>query len=344
MTTPRSAVLAAALGVWPTGLAAQGRLVVRGVVSSDSAAVAYASVELGAGRRIFADASGAFVFPNVPPGNYRLSVRQVGYAPLDTTVNADSSAATILIALHHLPVRLRAIAVSADPRCHAGLGGGDDGNADLPIILAQLFENARRYQLLADEYPFVYRMERAASEIGAQENTTWQGIDTITVRSDERLKYEPGRIFRPGLGPRGRPARVVQVPQLADLADSTFSARHCFRYAGETALDGVAAVLVAFDARRPLLSFDVEGEAWLDARSWRLLRVGVRVVPADALPDLLSIEVVADFREIQPNVLVPRRIFTLTRTAGFRRRPLGRQEEEQRLLTVHFLRPLGGLP
>src|SRR6185503_15650805 len=139
-----------------------------------------------------------------------------------------------------------------------------------------------------------------SSEINRREATTWQGIDTITIRSDQRFRYVPGGLFRRGLGPRGRPARVIQVPQLADLADSAFRARHCFRYAGETSLDGVAALLVAFDARRPLLAFDVEGEAWLDARTWRLLRIGVRVVPADFLPNMLSLEVVADFREIQP--------------------------------------------
>jgi hypothetical protein len=331
---------AAALSI-PALMRAQDRSL-RGVVTSDSAPVPYAIVELRPGRRIFTDERGAFTLLHVAPGRIRLEVRQIGFAPLDTILDGDS-ASSVRLALRRLAMRLPAITVAAGACQGSGESVPPDGG-DLSVILSQLLEHARRFQLMADEYPFVYRMQRASSEINRRESTTWQGIDTITIRSDQRLRYEPGRIFRPGLGPRGRPARVVQVPQLPDLADSAFRARHCFRYAGETSLDGVPALLVAFDARRPLLSFDVDGEAWMDARTWQLLRVGIRVVPAEALPDMLSLEVLADFREILPFVLVPKRILTVTALSGRAGQPFGRQEEEQRLLNVHFLRPLGAVP
>ena len=315
-------------------LAAQERVTLRGSITGDSAAIPFAVVEIDHGSRVFTDARGAFVMPGLARGAHALRVRQVGYEPADTTISMDADL-HVSITLRHLPMRLRAIAVTAGA-C-AATETGDDA---LAIIFGQVLENARRLQLLADEYPFVYRMQRAATEIGPNEETVWQGIDTVALKSDERWRYVPGGLFRQGLGPRGRPARVVRVPQLADFADSAFRERHCFRYAGVTQLDGRPSLLVEFTVRPAVPSFDVAGSVWLDAGTYQVRRIAVRVVPEDALPDVSGIEMMTDFREMQPHIVLPRRILTVTRTRGGRRAPGGRQEEEQRLLGVHFLRPL----
>jgi len=339
---PSLAALAALATAVPAPARAQeSAAVLRGRIETDSGIpLPYAMVRLAPlGRRQFADAHGLFAFAAVPEGVYRLAVRQIGFVPLDTAVTLPAGATALRLQLRHLPVRLTAIDVEAEGPCRVGSTAGAHDPALAPIF-AQLFVNAERFELLADEYPFVYRMQRAATELNLRDETVWQAMDTIDVRSDERWKYEPGQLLRPGLGPGGRPARLVQVPQLPDLADSAFRARHCFTFLGEVELAGSPALLIGFRAAEGLLSLDAEGQAWLDARTYAVRRISFDVVPAWAIPNTQSISVTADFREVQPFVLVPRRIFTLTQLVTQSGGPATRQEEEQRLLRVHFLRPL----
>lgn len=340
-----SALIVLLLTAAPVVAAAQ-QLVLRGRVETDSGTpLPYAIVQLlPFGRRQFADGRGAFTLTGVVPGSYRLAVRQVGFAPLDTAVTVGHSDPPLRLTLHRLPVRLAAITVQTDAACPVPPVVDPSRDSALATIFSELFENARRFQLMADEYPFTYRMERAATDFDVRDNVAWQGVDTIEIQSDERWRYQPGGMLRPGIGPGGRPARVIQVPQLPDLADSVFRSRHCFRYAGEAVLDTTLTLMVEFKAARSLRSLDVDGTAYLDARSYAVRRIDVRVVPAAAIPNVTSIEMAVEFREVQPHILVPRRIRTLTQLVTGVSGRLRRQEEEQRLVRVHWRRPLDASP
>lgn len=313
--------------------------VLHGTVLTDSAApLPYAVVEMTPGRKLFTDRHGSFVFTSVAPGRYRFAARQVGYAPAETTLTVGGDAAPLRLVLRHLPIELHAIAVEAVASCRAPGMAPLAADTGLATVFEQLFENAARFQLLADEYPFTYWMERSAADYDARGTSIWEGHDTLAIRSDQRLRYVPGSVLRRGLAPGGRPARVVGVPQLPDLADSAFRARHCFRYGGMSALDGAPMVLLEFRAGERLPSVDVDGSVWLDAATYAVRRIVVRIAPAP-IADLQSVEVTADFREIAPWVLVPRRIETVTVLAS-RGVPVRRQVEEQRLLRIHFTKPL----
>jgi hypothetical protein len=323
-------------------LAAQAGIV-RGTVLADSATpLPYAVVELTPGRRLFTDSHGAFVFTGVAPGSYRLAARQVGFTPAETTLTVAQNPERRRLVLRHLPVELTGIAVEAEAVCRSPGAAPAAADTGLATVFEQLFENAARFQLLADEYPFTYWMERWASDFDARGRSIWEGHDTLAIRSEQRLRYLPGTVLRPGLAPGGRPARVVGVPQLPDLADSAFRARHCFRYGGMTELDGAPMVLVEFRAGERLPSLDVDGCVWLDAATFAVRRIVVRIAPAP-IADLQSVEVTADFREVAPWVLVPRRIETVTVLAS-RGIPVRRQVEVQRLLRTHFARPLDAVP
>jgi len=318
--------------------------VLRGTVLTDSAtALPYAVVEITPGRRQFADGRGAFVFAELTPGRYRLTARQVGFTPAETTLTvADGPVPPLRLVLRHLPIELNTIAVEAEAVCRSPGLRPVTADTGLATVFAQLFENATRFQLLADEYPFTYWMERSATEFDVRGTSIWDGRDTLAIHSRERLSYVPGSVVRPGLAPGGRPARVIGVPQLPDLADSAFRARHCFRYGGMSELDGAPMVRLEFRAGVHLPSVDVDGSVWLDAATFVVRRIVVRLAPAP-IGDVQSVEVTADFREVAPWVLVPRRIETVTRLAS-RGVPVRRQVEEQRLLRIHFERPLDGVP
>src|SRR5512145_3294125 len=66
----------------------------------------------------FTDGAGAFVFSGVGAGTYLLSVRQIGYVPLDTQIvlHADRPARLLLV-LRRLAVELPAITVVGHARC-----------------------------------------------------------------------------------------------------------------------------------------------------------------------------------------------------------------------------------
>ncbi len=165
----------------------------------------------------FTDQAGAFTFTNVSTGTYRLRVRQIGYSPVDTTLTVGSdSDLSIRIALRRVAVELPPITVTGALTC---VQPGPPDAAVTPALASvfdQLLENARRYRLLADSFPFTFVIERTSST----------GVDTIEQTSgDERHRYRPGRVVDAGTGP-WRDRRVVLLPGLEEFGDSAFGAAY----------------------------------------------------------------------------------------------------------------------
>jgi len=80
------------------------------------AVVEAASVELaGTNAAARTDASGVFRVRGVDPGEYRLAVRRAGYAPREVSVSVrNGTTARADVALHAVPVALRALQVTAE--------------------------------------------------------------------------------------------------------------------------------------------------------------------------------------------------------------------------------------
>src|SRR2546423_15489900 len=62
----------------------------------------------------FTDAAGAFEFTGTQPGTYLLSVRQIGYTPLDTQLVIAGDSTNVQIALHHLAIELPPVTIAAE--------------------------------------------------------------------------------------------------------------------------------------------------------------------------------------------------------------------------------------
>ncbi len=285
----------------------------------------------------FTDQAGAFTFGRLSAGTLRLLVRQIGYAPAETTFVVEPEAdVSIRIALRRVAVDLPPITVTGELTC---VQPGPPDAAVTPALAAvfdQLLENARRYGLLADSFPFSFVLERTYSSAGERPLT----VDTITQTSaDERRRYRPGGVVEAGTG-AWRDRRVVLLPGLEEFAESAFVHNHCFRLAGRDTTEGAVFIRIDFEPAARLRSSDVAGAAYLDARSYQLRYARVRLTrPGRTLPGVLGLVASLRFREIVPGIVLQDRIRTV--------RILPRQIElieEQRLLAIHFLRPFVEAP
>lgn len=287
----------------------------------------------------FTDDSGAFAFRDIPPGSYRLIVRQIGYAPFDTVLVVADSLLTLRVALRLLAFELPPVTVVATATCRTPGPPDPTTTPELALIFDQLRENAARYRLLVDSYPFRYWTERILEDEDREGNVLTVAVDTLELRSDARWRYAPGRLLTTELGPRRDRERVLNLPQLADLADSSFHRTHCFWFGGLETLEGRPHVRVDFLAAARLRTPDVDGTALLDPRSYQLRQLTLRLTrPGRAARGVTGLEVRATFGELLPSLSVPVAIAATTTVA--RRGARVHQSEEQRLLRVEFLRQL----
>lgn len=339
---------AAALAQRPR--ARQGPGIVRGVVRGEGGQpIPYAVVALlpGLGQR-FTDDAGAFTFTLVPPGTYRVLARQVGFRPRDTTVVVSPNAtAVVRLSLERLTVQLAEIKVVASRSCTAPGPPDSLVSPDLARIFDQLKLNAERYRLLVSSYPFRFTMERVFVNYADNGEVVDSLADTVEHRSSAGVGYRPGQVFGMGRGRGNEIGPVLNLPTLADFADSSFQANHCFAYGGVVEDDDTAAVRFDYQPTVSLRTPDIEGYVDLDPVTFQVRRALVRLThPGRALEGLREASSVIHFAEIYPNVIVQRRIVSEhlpVLRLGVKNR-VARYTEMQRILAVEFLRPLPGNP
>src|ERR1041384_7136324 len=154
---------------------------VRGAESGEPLGFSIVTLVPGARRR-FTDAAGAFQLDSLAVGTYVLSVRQIGYAPLDTQIVVrDGRPAVVQIALRHLAIELPPVTVAAG-RCTTP-GPPASSDTALRAVFDQLEENARRFELLADSYPFRYTLVLSVREVSLRGDTTPTGQKRIELTS-----------------------------------------------------------------------------------------------------------------------------------------------------------------
>jgi hypothetical protein len=294
----------------------------------------------------FTDQDGTFRFTDVAPGIYRLIVRQIGYSPADSIVIVRDADVTLRIKLSHLAVELPPITVVGRTTCTQP-GPPDPTVAPaLAAVFDQVLEHVRRFELLADSYPFRFRIERTQWWVSRADQALTITVDSIDQTSrEERRTYRPGEVVEWGRGPfQGE--RVVRLPGLTQFGDSAFIHTHCFRLAGRDTIEGEALVRVDFVAAARLRSANVEGAAYLDAVTYQLRFTRVALTRAQrALPGVVALVATTRFREIAPGIVLHDHVRAVTTLPPPPRPSLPAQRiEEQRLLGVEFLRPLYRAP
>lgn len=309
--------------------AQQPTAIVRGtVVGEGTGGLAYAivSVEPG-GRERFTDSTGAFDFGRVVTGSARLRARRIGFHPLDTLITVTPDMPPLSVRMEPLRIVLATIRVTGR-RCRSGGAPDPATSPEVAAIFEQLRENARRYRLVATRYPFVYRTVRTFEEPGLYAATR-QKSDTLTMSSASEWSYAPGSVVT-NVVIGGRSERQMNIPALAQLADSAFVANHCFDYAGVSKAFGRPLVRVDFRPTMDLDVPDIEGSVYLDAEHDYIVRrlVVSLTQAARVAQDLDALDVTTVYRDTRPPIVVLDTVVAVRRGKATNGRQVRRVERQ----------------
>ncbi len=295
----------------------------------------------------FTDDSGVFSIPELASGTYQIVVRAIGYLPFDTTIVLGLAPVVLHVGLLPLAIELPPVTIVGRACIEPG-PPVRDSEPELAAIFDQLRENAARYRLLSDSYPFRYWIERQVADSpppppsgSSRDRSVHPAIDTLERRSDARRPYKPGGLVFDQAGPQGR-ERTLQLPTVIDLADSIFHRSHCFSFAGVDTIDGRSQLRIDFLAAERLSTPDVAGDAWLDADTYELRKLVFRLTrPEKAMNSLQNLEVTVAFGNLLQSLPIPTRIEA--RSEGGKGRSAFKGHEQQRLIRVEFLKAPPGL-
>ncbi len=236
------------------------------------------------GGQQFTSASGAFTFADIKAGTYVLSVRQIGYVPVDTQV-----------------------VITGRP---------DSSDAALLAVFDQLQENARRFELLADSYPFRYTLELSERTVSQRGDTSGPEVMKLQFSSNENHPYGVGRVVEHAWGPWGDPERVLLIrsADLEDLGNREFVENHCFRLAGRDTIAGETLVRIDFEPATRIGSADMAGAAYLDSLTYELRYTETRLTRPDrsALTNVHSMTFRTRFRNIARGVPLQDSLWVVT--------------------------------
>lgn len=253
----------------------------------------------------FTDAAGVFTFEVSRTGTYVLSVRQIGYTPLDTQIVVQADTATVVhVALQRLAIELPPVTIAVllctDP------GAPDSSDAVLLNVFDQLQENARRYELLAQSYPFRYDLEIAERIVNQKGDTGKPTRWKLHFSSRDTRSYQVGRVIEPAWGPwrNQMGTHLIHGTDLADLGNEAFIANHCFTLAGTDTLGGREWVRIDFQPASDIASADMAGSAYLDPVTFQVRYTITSITRPERseLHDLRSVVFFTRFGSIAPGV------------------------------------------
>jgi hypothetical protein len=263
---------------------------------------------VSAGRQTFTTEGGVFAFRGLPPGNYRLHVTHLGYAPADAAalVPDDGAPPRVKVTLTRLSVKLATVKVIAKPSCTNPGRPDPTLNPDLAAIVQQVRMNAEHYQLLADSFPFAYRVQRWHRMVKADSSRSAADIDTLNMRSDlHGWEYEMGTMVE-----RERNGRyVMHLPELRDFAGIQFLNNHCFWYAGVDSTDDGKVIRIDFRADDQIKKPDVNGTIYLDATTYQIRQADLELSKMlREIPNITAVRVKTYFGEVAPNIVIIQRV------------------------------------
>jgi hypothetical protein len=282
---------------------------ITGVVLSqaDQSPLPHAMVSLqSAGRETFTDDRGRFSFANLSPGEYRVRAIHLGFSPAEqsVTVTRDSDVTRMQIVLDAVRVRLATVHVTADGPCVAPGAPDPAKQPDFASIFQQLQQNAQQYRLLADSFPYEYRVARTQYSLRGDSVVEDRHTDTLLYKSNTpRPEYRAGRIVTSSFFSSER--RMI-LPTLTDFASDEFIRNHCFRFAGEDQTPTGPVVRIDFRASERLGSPDVNGTILLDGNSYQIRRADLRLsqIPYALSRNFSAVSVTTFFGEVEPSVLI----------------------------------------
>ena len=292
------------------------------------------------GLERFTDQAGAFVLYLVPPGKYKVHIRQLGYLPFDTTVTLNPGNSHPVFSLVRVASTLADVQVSAPPRvCIVPDESGFVFDPELATVLGEARKNAERERLLRRTYPFEYKLAQQHDTYDKRDSTHSIVYDTTAFRSDDDWRYRKGKVVSGDRSKLFGDVRVMRLPTLTDLADTRFLMAHCFKYAGISEEDTIPTHRIDFAPLPEIVAPDVEGSIFIDSATYLIRRAEFRLTKGGSIkPAVLGMTVTTTYREILPNVALFDEIKSVQPLP--RSNPSEHQtefRETQELLTFRFL-------
>ena len=241
------------------------------------------------------------------PGQVRVSAKRLGFLPKDTLITVgDSPMQRVRISLVRLTFSLRTVRVDAKRECT--LPGEPRADVD-PVsrdVLEQLKQNAERFGLLLQTFPFVYTIERTLSEtqgIGGAE--TINKVDTILLSGLPRWSYKPGTVLQRSGGTFRSNDYSMRLPSLRDFASKAFIDNHCFQVVGVEEKAGQRLLRMDIIASAKLRDPDVDATVWLDTADFRIRFATLELTRLrQVVRDLARLTAEITFLELLPYVPV----------------------------------------
>ena len=290
----------------PLVVAAQAAIVHGVVVDPAGGPLAYSVVSLDrTDRQILTDEAGRFLFAGLDAGAYHVRARHLGYLPFDTVVTISAgNSPEIEVRLTHLTVQLSTMRVVAPGPC-VHPGPPDPAiEPTLAAIFGQLRDNADRAVALARQFPFVFQMERRFFQRSTNSGERPLGTDTTVIDGNARWPYRAGHVITT-VNEHGNNIRQLNIPGLAQLADSGFHYSHCFSYGGIEKLGGRRYIRVNFDADERIDEPDITGSAYLDPDGYQIQRIVMSLTRTDRIgPNMVALQVTSSFRQIVPSIAI----------------------------------------
>lgn len=234
---------------------ATGQVAVRTVDAVTGRPLAFTLVSMTRPRmERFTSETGRLVLPSLDRGSHQLTVRQLGYAPLDLVLEATDSVAPleVVIGLTPRPLELPTLVAQA---CLAP----DELDPATRVALDEASENARRLGLLQRNYPYEARYQRSRRFRNRDGHDLTATVDTFTSNSTGPPLYRPGRAIV-------RSATQYDVAYFAIEAvlAREFRKSHCFWIAGIDSAEGGRRIRLAFAPAASVRGPDWEGELVVD--------------------------------------------------------------------------------
>jgi hypothetical protein len=283
-STPRLAglaLLAIAGASLPSAARAQaagtGEVHGRAYAAADRAPIAYALIRLsivgaaGTGRTALSDQQGAFAFPAVAPGTYRLSLERIGYA---TELSETFTVAAGERVERMLASRPNAIALAplvATPECRTAR------DLERNPQLAALWREARKAiettRAFQDAYAYSYQQRLYWSEesVNARLDSS-----VSVVANDPRVPWE--NRDRAGWGRTSRFYLNLEVPDGREILDPAFLTTHCLEGDAAQTEEGFE---LGFRPLRPRRGrIDIRGVMRVDRRTLQVREIELEYLEA----------------------------------------------------------------
>ncbi len=237
------------------------------------------------------------------------------------------------VALRHLAIELPSVTI-AGSQC-TNPGRPDSSEAALFAVFDQLQENARRFELLVDSYPFRYELEISERTVNPRGDTGRPFVRKLEFSSNDTHPYAVGNVVEPSWGPWGNNGTVVHAADLLDFGNPSFVGNHCFHLAGRDTIAGETLVRIDFEPATHMWSADMEGAAYLDSITYELRYTETSLTRSERseMQDVRGVNIRTRFRNIAPRVLLQDSL-----SAIWTYRSRRKKVETQRTVSVRFRR------